>query len=339
MEAFDVVIVGAGPAGLKCAETLGNSEYKVLVLEKNAEIGPKVCAGGLTRKSFEYLKVPKSLIESHSNTAYLHINNSVCKIKAPDYHIYTINRKTLGHWQLKKLKKYNNIEIRTKAKVSKIQKNHVVVDNQKIFYKFLVGADGSASLVRRYLGLPSKNIALAFQYIIPKGKYRNFEIFLNSKLFSTWYSWIFPHKNYVSVGCVCNPGAISPAQLKNNFAKWLKLNQIDVTKARFEAFIINYDYRGHQFKNIFLVGDTGGFASGLTGEGIYQAVVSGEGIGRIILNKKSDNINLLLKTKKKHNQLVNFLLKCGRFRTVIFHILVLFSKVPLFKKKLINFFV
>jgi flavin-dependent dehydrogenase len=32
MEKFDVIIVGAGPAGLKCAETLGNSSLRVLLL-------------------------------------------------------------------------------------------------------------------------------------------------------------------------------------------------------------------------------------------------------------------------------------------------------------------
>ncbi len=37
MEQFDVIIVGGGPAGLKCAEELGKTDLKVLLLEK-AEI-------------------------------------------------------------------------------------------------------------------------------------------------------------------------------------------------------------------------------------------------------------------------------------------------------------
>ena len=49
MESFDVVIIGAGPAGLKCAETLGNSNKKVLLLEKNSKIGPKPCGGLMTQ--------------------------------------------------------------------------------------------------------------------------------------------------------------------------------------------------------------------------------------------------------------------------------------------------
>jgi heterodisulfide reductase subunit A-like polyferredoxin len=47
-EKVDVLIVGAGPAGLSCAKALGDSNLNVLVLEKNKIVGPKVCAGGIT---------------------------------------------------------------------------------------------------------------------------------------------------------------------------------------------------------------------------------------------------------------------------------------------------
>ena len=60
---YEVVIVGAGPGGLRCAEILGQAGKKVLLLEKNAVIGPKICAGGVTRKSIKLLKIPKELLE------------------------------------------------------------------------------------------------------------------------------------------------------------------------------------------------------------------------------------------------------------------------------------
>ncbi len=63
MNFFDIIIIGAGPAGLQCAKFLGNSKFQVLLLEKNKEIGPKVCAGGLTFKDIEYLKLPESLLD------------------------------------------------------------------------------------------------------------------------------------------------------------------------------------------------------------------------------------------------------------------------------------
>lgn len=102
--------------------------------------------------------------------------------------------------------------------------------------------------------------------------------------------------------------------------------------------MLDYDYQGYRFKNIFLVGDAGGFVSGLTGEGIYQALISGEEIGKIILDKNynSNKINELLKIKRKHNKLMNFLIRCGKFRTIIFYTGILLLKISYFKKKAID---
>ncbi len=47
---YDVVIIGAGPAGLSCAKPLQKSGKSILLVEKNDKIGPKICAGGLTTK-------------------------------------------------------------------------------------------------------------------------------------------------------------------------------------------------------------------------------------------------------------------------------------------------
>lgn len=338
MESFDVIIVGAGPAGLKCAETLGNSKYKVLLLEKNPEIGPKVCAGGLTGKDIEYLNLPKKLIDFHYNEIEFHVNNYKFNLKNKNNFAFTIDRKNLGQWQLKKLKNFKNIKIETSAKVSKIEKDFIIVNNKKISYKFLVGSDGSSSTVKKYIGIKSKKVGIAIQYIIPTKKYKEFEIFLNSKLFSAWYAWIFPHKDYVSIGCGCNPKILSSIDLINNFKKWIKNNQIDISNAKYEAFMIDFDYQGYQFGNIFLVGDAGGFVSGLTGEGIYQALVSGEEIGKIILDKnyQSKKIDKLLEIKRKHNKIMDFLIKCGKFRTIIFYIGVLLLKISYFKKKVLD---
>jgi len=62
MENYEIVIVGAGPAGLKCAEILAKNNKKVLVLEKNKIIGDKVCAGGLTLRDLE-LGIPDKIIQ------------------------------------------------------------------------------------------------------------------------------------------------------------------------------------------------------------------------------------------------------------------------------------
>ena len=199
--------------------------------------------------------------------------------------MYTVDRKNLGQWQLEKLRSAENIEIRTKSAVTEFGKNYVVVnDSDKIGYKYMVGADGSNSIVRRFLGIKTKLTGIAFQYIVPGNKYKDIKIFLNSRLFGAWYAWIFPYKNSASIGYGCFPMVISPKKAKENFFRWAKSQKIDLSQGEYQVAIINCDYRGYKFGNVFLAGDAAGLVSGLTGEGIHQALISGEEIAKLILN-------------------------------------------------------
>ena len=269
MKKFDVIIVGAGPGGLRCAEILANSDLKILLVEKNEIIGPKVCAGGLTNKCVDYFGIPDNLLDHKYKKIKLHIPSKSIFVESDNFFVYTIDRKNLGQWQLNKIKNFENVTIKTKARVIRITSNYIIVNNEeKLEYKFLIGADGSNSIVRKYLGLGINNLGITIQYIIPTDKYKNLELFFDSKLFHSWYLWIFPHKNYVSIGCGSNPKYLSAKKLKKNFMEWLQNNHIDITNAKLESHPINYDYKGLKFDNVFLVGDAAGLASNFTGEGI-----------------------------------------------------------------------
>ncbi len=325
MESYEVVIVGAGPAGLNCAERLVGKD--VLVLESGKKIGHKVCAGGLTPESLGYLKMPDRIIERKFDQTIVH--STASKPISFGYGVYTIDRKRLGKLMLKRARD-SGAEIRAGSKVTGIGNNHVTVnDSEKIGFKLLVGADGPCSIVRRHLGLKSKEVGMAFQYIVP-GRYNRLEIFLDSKLFGTWYAWIFPHKGHASIGCGCDPKTIPPRSLKINFQKWAEEQGISLRGAKYEAHHINYDYRGHAFGRFYLAGDAGGFASGLTGEGIYQALVSGEEIARLISGKASSKaFKELLRMKKVESRLLrkaSLLRKLGMHKTIERAVLDFFSE-------------
>ena len=57
MESFDVVIVGAGAAGLICAMTAGNRGRRVLLLEHNDQAGAKILISGGGRCNFTNLEI------------------------------------------------------------------------------------------------------------------------------------------------------------------------------------------------------------------------------------------------------------------------------------------
>ncbi len=335
MESFDVIIIGAGPAGLKCAETLGNSNKTVLLLEKNETIGPKPCGGLMTSNGINYLKqcvgekkFTKFIVNSIFGKKEIGIKNTP---------LYTINREKLGQYQLKKLKKFRNITLRTSSRVLKIDKKYILVNGQKIKFNFLVGADGSSSIVRKHLAIKTNKLGMALHYKIPSKKYSNIEIFFNTNLYGPYYAWILPNDGYVSIGTGCDPKIFPVKKLTDNFNKWLISKNIDISEAKYEAHPLNYDYQGLEFGKIFLVGDAGGLIYNFTGEGIHPAMISGEEIGRKIINPNHKiSIDEVLRKKKGQDKITKILIMSGPLRGVFHELIILLIKSKIFRKKIIN---
>jgi len=329
---FDVIIVGAGPAGLNCAKILGNAGKKVLVIEKNAEVGPKVCAGGLTSKDLKYLSIPRGLLEFQFSEAVFSTPLTKIKIKAGGVFAYTINRRDFGQWQLSQIDK-SYVKIITSTKVTAIDQHSITTDKgEKFQYKYLIGADGTFSMVRKYLKIPTNNTLVAIQYIVPTDKYKQFELYYNSRFFSSGYAWIFPHAGFASIGC----GTLAKYSkgLRERFLIWIKNQKITIERGKYEAFAINSDYRGCQFGNIFLIGDAAGLASSFTGEGIYQALISGEEIAKKILNPsyQTNKLNKIVKFNNRHLKALNIVENVSVLRPLFLELVALALKSKKFQK-------
>jgi len=305
MDKYEIVIVGAGPAGLRAAKVLAKAGKKVLVLEKNPVVGPKICAGGAFPKIFQ-LGIPEDLIERKFNLIKMHLAKRTFEIKNQDYLLATIDRKELGQWMAREAEKAG-AKILTNSKVSRVEKDRVILkNNQSIYFDYLIGADGGLSTVRKFLNLPIR-FALTFQYTLPQ-YFENLEIFYDPELFGAGYAWIFPYRNWVKIGCGGDLKFQTPGQLRENFHQWLKKMKINYEGAKLESLIINYHYRGYQFGNIFLIGEAAGFVSGLSGAGIYPALISGREIAKKILNPKyKPKISSMLTSQKLQEKILRIL--------------------------------
>lgn len=297
---YDVIIAGAGPGGLSCASKLAQFGINTLVIEKKAEAGPKVCAGGITWSGL--LKtVPEQLIERSFPRQNIRSRFQSCVIEEPNPIIATINRKNLGHHMVE-VAKQHGATIMTSTSLVSINNNTVSLlhhNGKKVIitFDYLVGADGSSSKVRQHLGLSSKKAGIGINYDID-GYYEKMEWHLNDRFFKNGYGWIFPHKDTISIGAYVGHGNLTALALKRGLLTWAEQKGFHLKEKKCTAGLINYDYQGWQFDNIFLVGDAAGFASALTGEGIYPAIISGEAAAKKIL-APSCNLENIEKLEKK----------------------------------------
>ena len=329
-----MIIAGAGPAGLFCAEILGKAGKEVLVLEKNDRFGDKVCAGGLTRKDIALLSVPDEVIEHKIKRTAVFSRKRASQAMAQEPIVFTVNRVKFGTWQKERLQ-MANVEVRNRAKVTAIDAGKVTVnDTEEIGYNYLVGADGFFSIVRKYLGLQQEKRLIGIQYTVPDpvGEPR-LEIYLDARRFNAWYGWKFPHDHSIAVGCCCDPRRLSPAKMKSDFSKWLGENGIDISGAKYDSYPISYDYRGYKFGNIFLAGEAAGLASGLTGEGIYQSLVSGKVVAETILdgNYSSKELEEVVRYNTIQEKVLKWFLRAGMFRGMIFELIVILLNNKRFK--------
>ncbi len=342
MKKYDVIIVGAGPAGLMCAETLSQSSMSVLLLEKKELFGDKICAGGLTRKDMALLDVPEEIIEHRIRRTALYAGKRKSSTNAGEPFVFTVNRVEFGTWQKSRLHN-TGVEIRNNAKVTQVDDTKIVVNGEEaIGYRYLVGADGYFSAVRKYLGLPQEKRLIGIQYRVPDPQVEpQLEIYLNSKYFYSWYAWKFPHDKSFVIGCAADPRKVPSHQLKANFKKWLTENGVDVSQAKYESYPISYDYRGYRFNDkYFLAGEAAGMASGLTGEGIYQSLVSGLTVAKTILdgNYQSSQMEAVLKYNAVQERILNILWKAGPLRGPIFNLIVALMNNKRVKAKINNSF-
>jgi flavin-dependent dehydrogenase len=282
---YNVIIIGAGPAGLSCAQSLADSKLSIAVIEKGRP-WVKPCAEGITEKDLE--RVPRRFIRRGFKEFILH-DSKAHHVDFGKEVMWTMDRAAYGR----------SLKSGLEKRVDFIEAEALAVDRDKVHtsrgdftYGWLVGADGSNSLVRRYLDLPSEKTLITLQYRIRQDFARP-EIHLAG---IRGYFWIFPNKGYASVGCGTT---IRYAKgLNSKFKEWLSRNKIHIGKARLEGSMILYDYKGMRFGNIILVGDAAGLASGLTGEGIYAAMLSGKQAALVIQGKEIDLMKNYLRKKR-----------------------------------------
>ena len=321
MEKHEVVIVGAGPAGLTAAKVLAEAGKDVVVLDKLSKdkIGDKVCFGGIFPNAMDL--VPKSLFKGKSSEVLIHTPKEEFLITL-DTRPYCnlVSRHELGQYQLKEAKKEGaNIEGNSKVTAINLKENSITAsDGMTLGYKYLIGADGATSIVRKSLGLHHEFLS-CFQFVFSQKKENHplTDMYVNWDLFKTGVIYYAPmYREDMGMVSVIGGETILPKapikthEMVKNVKDWFTSQDFPMEKAKFESGPVNIKYNGVQFGNVFLIGDASGISADLFAEGISSAIRSADLVSKLIIGKKNEakrELEELLHSKKKHTIILSAL--------------------------------
>jgi len=324
MKNYDVIIVGAGPAGNYTAKELTKSGLKVAVFEKDREIGVPVRCGEAVGLDGLSLAMNKS--EISSDWIDYEINGGM--IVSPSGIHLPIYTDDIGYiLDRKKFDKYfatvamdNGADYYMKSFVKDvIKENGKIVGIEVVIlgelYKFscsiLIASDGVESMIAKRSGINStlvlKDIEICAQYYVGNLEVKEdlVTFFTGSNVAPGGYAWSFPKsKNTANIGIGVSgefaQKGINPKDYLDNLMKKYYPNvqplnfivgSVPVSK-RLESIVEG---------NLMLVGDAARQINPLAGGGITYGLNAAKMLSKRVIeffNSEDKNLDILKKYEK-----------------------------------------
>ncbi|MGZ7127236.1 MAG: geranylgeranyl reductase family protein [Halobacteriota archaeon] len=166
---YDVVVVGAGPAGSMAAKYAAKAGARVLMIEDHATIGqPVQCAGLISTRAYEGCEVPETLSKHAIRGAHIHApDGRILRIDGKRTMAYVVDRGELDRaMALEALKSGVASLVKTRFSGVRRQGDHIIVtaitrgESIEVETRVLIGADGVQSAVGRLAGLERAQMVL-----------------------------------------------------------------------------------------------------------------------------------------------------------------------------------
>ena len=286
-EPYDIVVIGAGPAGSCAAQAAAQRGAKVLLIDRRQRIGiPVQCAEFVSRWIFRHASFSSTCILQEVEKMVTHLPNRLTyEMKSPGYML----DRSLFDKELAASAVLAGARISIGTKAIGLSPEGLVVERgskkETISSKVFIGADGASSSVARFLGQPSLKTIAALQYeVVISESLTQVDVYFH-KDYEGGYAWFFPKGRTANVGVgVVSSKAPRLPDLLGNFLDFLResknLQGIQIVSTT-GGLIPCESYQKNLFKNVLLIGDAAGHAHPITGAGILNAVIGGEIAGRI----------------------------------------------------------
>ena len=286
--AFDVVVVGGGPAGASAAKAAADCGVRVALIEEHTKVGqPIQCTGLLSLHGIEQTQTRQDVRLRPIRGVYVYAPNGV-RVALGNHKLqaYVIDRDRLDQ-QLIDEAKSSGVHVFTGLKATAWHQETLSgVDPAtrrefRFRTKLLIGADGAHSRVAQWTKLPRPlKRVYGTQVLVPHRPAREdfVEVFLGRKIAPNFFAWAVPAgQNTARIG------------LASDVMQDAKTNLGRLLETRYSTDILSIQGGTIPFglpsktvaDGVMLVGDAAGQAKPTSGGGIYTGSLCGQIAGEV----------------------------------------------------------
>ncbi|MCP9959951.1 geranylgeranyl reductase family protein [Streptomyces sudanensis] len=289
---WDVVVVGAGPAGASAAYAAAVAGCRVLLLEKAELPRYKTCGGGIIGPSRDALPPGFELpLRDRVHAVTFSLNGRFARTRRSKRMLFGLVNRPEFDQQLVEHARRAGAEVRTGVAVARVEQHGaavpdrrtvavVLADGETVLARAVVGADGSAGRIGAHVGVKTQQVDLGLEAEIPVPPAVAED--WAGRVLIDWgpmpgsYGWVFPKGDTLTVGVISARGeGAATKRYLDDFVARLGLAGFEpalssghLTRCRSEDSPLS---RGR----VVVCGDAAGLLEPWTREGISFALRSG----------------------------------------------------------------
>ncbi|MEM2161002.1 MAG: NAD(P)/FAD-dependent oxidoreductase [Candidatus Nitrosotenuis sp.] len=300
---YDIIVVGAGPAGSSAAFSAAKLGHRVALLEKEESVAQTVRTSGVTwMDAIKEFEIPEFCYNPVKNYGFCSPNNKVV-ISSDTAMAAVLDVRKTYRWLAEKAVK-QEVELYTNTIVTDAKRCeygitlYTTSNKEEIAFsaKIVIDASGFQTVVAKALGLVTQwkrfGAGAEYEVEVENADPDTWWLMVGQSYSPAGYAWIFPLGGKIArvgVGVGKPESAQDPTErLKEIIDK--KLGPIatlgKITPIEFHYGLIPNDglSRKTVYDNLILVGDTAGQANPLVLEGIRYAIRFGRIAGDVAAN-------------------------------------------------------
>ncbi|WP_030672855.1 geranylgeranyl reductase family protein [Streptomyces sp. NRRL B-1347] len=291
-QVWDVVVVGAGPAGASAAYAAAVAGRSVLVLEKAELPRYKTCGGGIIGPSRDALPPGFDLpLRDRVHAVTFTLDGKFSRTRRSRKTLFGLINRPEFDQQLVEYAEKAGAEVRTGVTVARVEQHGPAVPDRRtvavvlqggetVLARAVVGADGSASRIGAHVGVKLDQVDLGLEAEIPVPATVAED--WAGRVLIDWgpmpgsYGWVFPKGDTLTVGVISarGEGAATKRYLEDFIAR-LGLSGFEPSISSGHLTRCRSDDSPLSRGRVLVCGDAAGLLEPWTREGISFALRSG----------------------------------------------------------------